>query len=56
MAKGLLLLIAVVALMLLLSLAFVPSFRASLRVHLLKLFSRYKYDYRREWLRFIDTL
>jgi putative PEP-CTERM system histidine kinase len=33
-----------------------PSFRASLRVHLLKLFSWYKYDYRREWLRFIDTL
>jgi putative PEP-CTERM system histidine kinase len=37
-------------------LAFVPSVRASIRVHLLKLFSRYKYDYRREWLRFIDTL
>jgi putative PEP-CTERM system histidine kinase len=34
----------------------VPSLRASFRVHLLKLLGRYRYDYRREWLRFISTL
>jgi putative PEP-CTERM system histidine kinase len=56
MVDALLLIIAGVALLVLVLLAVVPSFRASLRVHLLKLFSRYKYDYRREWLRFIDTL
>jgi putative PEP-CTERM system histidine kinase len=48
--------IALLVLVVLLVLAAAPSVRASLRVHLLKLFSRYKYDYRREWLRFIDTL
>ena len=36
--------------------AAVPSLRAQLNVHLLKRFGRYKYDYRREWLRFIATL
>jgi len=36
--------------------AAVPSLRARLRVHLLKLFGLYKYDYRKEWLRFIATL
>jgi putative PEP-CTERM system histidine kinase len=34
----------------------VPSLRAKIRVYSLKLFSRYKYDYRKEWLRFIATL
>jgi putative PEP-CTERM system histidine kinase len=36
--------------------AVIPSLRARLRVHFLKFFSRYKYDYRKEWLRFIATL
>jgi putative PEP-CTERM system histidine kinase len=39
-----------------LAMMLVPSLRASFRVHLLKLFGRYRYDYRREWLRFIETL
>lgn len=45
-----------IALLLLIATAAVPSLRARLRVHFLKLFSRYKYDYRKEWLRFIATL
>jgi putative PEP-CTERM system histidine kinase len=56
MVETLLLMVGAVALVVLAVLAVTPSVRASLRVHLLKLFSRYKYDYRREWLRFIDTL
>jgi putative PEP-CTERM system histidine kinase len=56
MIEKLLLVVAAVAMLVLVMLAIVPSLRASLRVHLLKLFSWYKYDYRREWLRFIDTL
>ena len=56
MIEQVLLVAAAVVLFLLALLAVVPSFRASLRVHILKLFSWYKYDYRREWLRFIDTL
>jgi putative PEP-CTERM system histidine kinase len=34
----------------------VPSLRRWVRVHFLKTFNLYKYDYRREWLRFIQTL
>jgi putative PEP-CTERM system histidine kinase len=56
MADKLLLVIAGTLTLLLVAFALVPSFRARVRVHFLKLFSRYKYDYRREWLRFIDTL
>jgi len=33
-----------------------PSVRGQLRVFLTKSFLRYKYDYRKEWLRFIGTL
>ena len=33
-----------------------PSTRARLRVFLTKTFFQYKYDYRKEWLRFISTL
>ena len=33
-----------------------PSVRARLRVFVMKTFFEYKYDYRREWLRFIATL
>lgn len=33
-----------------------PSFRARIRVSLMKMFFAYKYDYRKEWLRFIGTL
>jgi len=36
--------------------AAMPSLRARIRVYWLKFFSRYKYDYRNEWLRFIATL
>lgn len=37
-------------------LAVSPPARAQLRVFLTKSFLRYKYDYRKEWLRFIGTL
>jgi putative PEP-CTERM system histidine kinase len=33
-----------------------PSTRARVRVFLMKTFFQYKYDYRKEWLRFIQTL
>jgi putative PEP-CTERM system histidine kinase len=33
-----------------------PSTRARVRVFLMKTFFQYKYDYRKEWLRFISTL
>ncbi|MGH8194384.1 MAG: XrtA/PEP-CTERM system histidine kinase PrsK [Woeseiaceae bacterium] len=33
-----------------------PSTRARVRVFLMKTFFQYKYDYRKEWLRFIGTL
>ena len=33
-----------------------PSVRGQIRVFLTKSFLRYKYDYRKEWLRFIGTL
>jgi putative PEP-CTERM system histidine kinase len=33
-----------------------PSARARVRVFLMKTFFQYKYDYRKEWLRFISTL
>ena len=33
-----------------------PSTRARVRVFLMKTFLQYKYDYRKEWLRFISTL
>lgn len=35
---------------------FSPRFRAILRVQIAKNFYAYKYDYRQEWLRFIDTV
>jgi putative PEP-CTERM system histidine kinase len=47
---------AVLLILLLIAVVAVPSFRGRLRVYWLKLFSRYKYDYRKEWLRFIATL
>ena len=56
MAEILLILAAVAVAALAIAAALVPSLRASFRVHLLKLFGRYRYDYRREWLRFIATL
>lgn len=37
-------------------LAVSPALRGQLRVFLTKSFLRYKYDYRKEWLRFIGTL
>jgi putative PEP-CTERM system histidine kinase len=33
-----------------------PKARASVRVHIARNFYRYRYDYRVEWLRFIDTV
>ncbi|MCS6987364.1 MAG: PEP-CTERM system histidine kinase PrsK [Sphingomonadaceae bacterium] len=33
-----------------------PSFRARLRVWIARNFYRYRYDYRREWLKFIETM
>ncbi|QMW22876.1 XrtA/PEP-CTERM system histidine kinase PrsK [Sandaracinobacteroides saxicola] len=33
-----------------------PRFRAEMRVRIARNFYRYRYDYRREWLRFIDTI
>jgi len=56
MAETLLLLAAAVLVVLIIGAALIPSLRARFRVHLLKLFGRYRYDYRREWLRFIETL
>ena len=35
---------------------FSPRFRAALRVQIAKNFYTYKYDYRQEWLRFINTV
>ena len=46
----------VAALGLVLLVAVSPSTRSRLRVFLTKTFFQYKYDYRKEWLRFISTL
>lgn len=56
MDENFLILTAVAVSILTIAAALVSSLRASFRVHLLKLFGRYRYDYRREWLRFIATL
>jgi putative PEP-CTERM system histidine kinase len=50
------LIVGLVASVALAAMFLVPSLRASARVHLRKLFGLYRYDYRREWLRFIKTL
>ena len=56
MAYYVALIVAAFVVLFLVAVAAVPSLRARLRVHFLKLFSGYKYDYRKEWLRFISTL
>ena len=56
MADYVMMAIAVFVVIFLIAIAAVPSLRARLRVYFLKVFSGYKYDYRKEWLRFISTL
>jgi putative PEP-CTERM system histidine kinase len=51
---GIVFMVAVIALVAVLAVS--PSTRARVRVFLMKTFFQYKYDYRREWLRFISTL
>ncbi|HEX2139921.1 MAG TPA: XrtA/PEP-CTERM system histidine kinase PrsK, partial [Woeseiaceae bacterium] len=51
---GVVFIVAAVALVAVLAVS--PSTRARVRVFLMKTFFQYKYDYRREWLRFIGTL
>jgi hypothetical protein len=54
--SGVAIFFGVTALCLLAVLVVSPATRARLRVFLTKAFFRYKYDYRKEWLRFIATL
>ena len=51
---GIVFIFAAIGLVLLIAVS--PSTRARLRVFLTKTFFQYKYDYRKEWLRFISTL
>ncbi len=51
---GIVFIVAVIALVAVLAVS--PSTRARVRVFLMKTFFQYKYDYRKEWLRFIATL
>src|SRR5690606_22443094 len=51
---GIVFIVAVIALVAVLAVS--PSKRARVRVFLMKTFFQYKYDYRKEWLRFIATL
>lgn len=51
---GIVFTVAVIALVAVLAAS--PSTRARVRVFLMKTFFQYKYDYRKEWLRFIGTL
>jgi putative PEP-CTERM system histidine kinase len=51
---GVVFIVAAIALVAVLSVS--PSTRARVRVFLMKTFFQYKYDYRKEWLRFIGTL
>lgn len=51
---GIVFIVAVIGLVAVLAVS--PSTRARVRVFLMKTFFQYKYDYRKEWLRFIGTL